>query len=164
MSANRFGRVFWPHWTRSHILFLCCKKSASQRAQRNEETYEGDDGLEAQVVNRRAQLHQEMVHTPDFDPTFDPNEYITPSSSENCIDGKLFQAKSPSVLYEKVKLNILGLSAKGKYECSICMCEVEDNDKVRVLDCKHAFHVRCIDPWVLQSHSICPLCRMNLLD
>ncbi|KAL4309976.1 hypothetical protein GQ457_01G035720 [Hibiscus cannabinus] len=49
-------------------------------------------------------------------------------------------------------------------ECPICLGEFLDGEKVRVLPkCKHGFHVRCIDKWLL-SHSSCPNCRHSLLQ
>ncbi|KAL5569632.1 hypothetical protein UlMin_026207 [Ulmus minor] len=49
-------------------------------------------------------------------------------------------------------------------DCTICLGEFENGDKVRVLPkCCHGFHVRCIDPW-LASHSSCPTCRQSLLE
>ncbi|KAI4356146.1 hypothetical protein L6164_000192 [Bauhinia variegata] len=49
-------------------------------------------------------------------------------------------------------------------ECPICLGEFEKGDKVRMLPkCNHAFHVRCIDRW-LMSNSSCPTCRHSLLD
>ncbi|KAE8662780.1 RING-H2 finger protein ATL73 [Hibiscus syriacus] len=49
-------------------------------------------------------------------------------------------------------------------ECPICLGEFVDGEKVRVLPkCKHGFHVRCIDTWLL-SHSSCPNCRHSLLQ
>lgn len=53
--------------------------------------------------------------------------------------------------------------ASGAKECPICLAELADGDKVRVLPkCKHEFHVKCIDTW-LASHSSCPTCRQSLL-
>ncbi|KAL3849742.1 hypothetical protein ACJIZ3_011624 [Penstemon smallii] len=44
-------------------------------------------------------------------------------------------------------------------ECAVCLSEFEENEMGRVLpECKHCFHVDCIDMW-LQFHGDCPLCR-----
>ncbi|KAF3631739.1 RING-H2 finger protein ATL54 [Capsicum chacoense] len=43
--------------------------------------------------------------------------------------------------------------------CSVCLNEFQDDESLRLLpNCKHAFHIRCIDTW-LRSHTNCPLCR-----
>ncbi|KAI6680581.1 hypothetical protein NL676_034462 [Syzygium grande] len=56
---------------------------------------------------------------------------------------------------------IIGL--KNPFDCAVCLCEFEPEDKLRLLPmCSHAFHMECIDTWLL-SHSTCPLCRANLL-
>lgn len=48
---------------------------------------------------------------------------------------------------------------KDGLECAVCLSELVDGDKARVLPrCNHGFHVDCIDMW-FQSHSTCPLCR-----
>ncbi|KAJ4831543.1 hypothetical protein Tsubulata_039875 [Turnera subulata] len=47
-------------------------------------------------------------------------------------------------------------------ECSVCLSEFQENEKGRVLpQCKHTFHVDCIDMW-FHSHSNCPLCRASV--
>lgn len=44
-------------------------------------------------------------------------------------------------------------------ECVVCLGELEDGDKVRLLpSCRHAFHVLCIDEW-FSAHTNCPVCR-----
>lgn len=46
-------------------------------------------------------------------------------------------------------------------ECAVCLCEFEENEKVRLLPkCNHSFHIECIDMW-FDSHSTCPLCRTS---
>ncbi|KAC9968853.1 hypothetical protein E3N88_45015 [Mikania micrantha] len=48
-------------------------------------------------------------------------------------------------------------------ECSVCLVDVEDGDMVRVLpDCKHLFHVNCIDEW-FAGHTSCPVCRVPVV-
>ncbi|KAL5724392.1 RING-type E3 ubiquitin transferase [Ranunculus cassubicifolius] len=48
-------------------------------------------------------------------------------------------------------------------DCSVCLSEFEENEKLRLLPkCSHAFHLSCIDTW-LKSHSNCPLCRANVI-
>ncbi|KAJ1258356.1 hypothetical protein BS78_10G069000 [Paspalum vaginatum] len=50
------------------------------------------------------------------------------------------------------------------FDCAVCLCEFASDDKLRLLPtCGHAFHVPCIDAWLL-SHSTCPLCRGSILD
>ncbi|KAF5739634.1 RING-H2 finger protein ATL46-like [Tripterygium wilfordii] len=47
-------------------------------------------------------------------------------------------------------------------DCAVCLCEFSGKDKLRLLPmCSHAFHVGCIDTWLL-SNSTCPLCRGTL--
>ncbi|KAL6906008.1 hypothetical protein ACP4OV_003609 [Aristida adscensionis] len=49
-------------------------------------------------------------------------------------------------------------------ECAICLGELADGEKVRVLPrCHHGFHVQCIDAW-LAAHSSCPICRSSLAE
>ncbi|XVE96555.1 hypothetical protein REPUB_Repub02eG0232700 [Reevesia pubescens] len=44
-------------------------------------------------------------------------------------------------------------------ECVVCLGELEEGDTVRLLpNCRHVFHVPCIDNWFL-AHSSCPVCR-----
>jgi hypothetical protein len=46
--------------------------------------------------------------------------------------------------------------------CSICLSEINPNITsytIQRLDCGHAFHQHCIEPW-LQTTNICPNCRV----
>ena len=44
-------------------------------------------------------------------------------------------------------------------ECSICLSNIEEKATVRILpNCKHIFHVECIDMWLF-SNTTCPVCR-----
>ncbi|KAF8513094.1 hypothetical protein BU17DRAFT_53477 [Hysterangium stoloniferum] len=52
-------------------------------------------------------------------------------------------------------------SAMGHETCPICIVDFEAGDDIRVLPCngKHKFHQTCVDPWLLELSSSCPLCR-----
>lgn len=55
------------------------------------------------------------------------------------------------------------IGVKDPFDCAVCLCEFEPEDKLRLLPkCSHAFHMECIDTWLL-SHSTCPLCRASLV-
>uniref|UniRef100_A0A7N0UKM8 RING-type E3 ubiquitin transferase n=1 Tax=Kalanchoe fedtschenkoi TaxID=63787 RepID=A0A7N0UKM8_KALFE len=57
---------------------------------------------------------------------------------------------------------IMGL--KEPFDCAVCLCEFSEQDKLRLLPlCSHAFHINCIDTWLL-SNSTCPLCRGTLFS
>ncbi|KAF0901589.1 hypothetical protein E2562_003560 [Oryza meyeriana var. granulata] len=52
--------------------------------------------------------------------------------------------------------------AKEPFDCAVCLCEFAGDDRLRLLPmCGHAFHIDCIDTWLL-SNSTCPLCRAAL--
>ncbi|XP_061371406.1 RING-H2 finger protein ATL47-like isoform X2 [Gastrolobium bilobum] len=64
----------------------------------------------------------------------------------------------PVFLYEE----IIGL--KEPFDCAVCLCQFSEQDMLRLLPiCNHAFHIDCIDTWLL-SNSTCPLCRGSLYE
>jgi hypothetical protein len=56
------------------------------------------------------------------------------------------------------------VGGKDPFDCAVCLCEFSADDQLRLLPkCSHAFHLECIDTWLL-SHSTCPLCRRSVLS
>jgi len=49
----------------------------------------------------------------------------------------------------------------GRETCPICIVDFSEGEDVRVLPCegKHVFHQACVDPWLLELSSSCPICR-----
>ncbi|KAG6911146.1 hypothetical protein DXG01_003886 [Tephrocybe rancida] len=49
----------------------------------------------------------------------------------------------------------------GRETCPICIMDFEEGDDLRLLPCegKHRFHQACVDPWLLELSSSCPICR-----
>lgn len=48
--------------------------------------------------------------------------------------------------------------------CVICLSECMADDKLRKLSCGHAYHSKCIDEWLLQRSSCCPICKRDYSD
>ncbi|OAY49088.1 RING-H2 finger protein ATL67-like [Manihot esculenta] len=47
--------------------------------------------------------------------------------------------------------------------CPICLCEYKDLEMLRMMpDCRHYFHLLCIDAW-LKLNGSCPVCRNSPL-
>lgn len=64
----------------------------------------------------------------------------------------------PVFVYKEV------VGPKEPFDCAVCLCEFSEKDKLRLLPtCSHAFHINCIDTWLL-TNSTCPLCRGTLFN
>ncbi|OAX38284.1 hypothetical protein K503DRAFT_691814, partial [Rhizopogon vinicolor AM-OR11-026] len=59
----------------------------------------------------------------------------------------------------KMKLSLLGVTVQ---KCAICMSQFKRGDYgVLGEKCRHAFHKRCLSPWLATNHT-CPLCWDHL--
>ncbi|CAG8466159.1 785_t:CDS:2 [Acaulospora morrowiae] len=47
-------------------------------------------------------------------------------------------------------------------ECAICLDEYIDEDELRIMPCKHEFHVACIDSWLTTRKKFCPFCKRDI--
>lgn len=56
----------------------------------------------------------------------------------------------------------LEISDDDDLTCPICFDDFQDGQILRILPCKHRFHALCVDPWLLNSSTHCPMCRVDL--
>ncbi|KAL3796434.1 hypothetical protein HJC23_004231 [Cyclotella cryptica] len=49
----------------------------------------------------------------------------------------------------------------GNPDCTICLMEVCDGERVGVLPCSHIFHVDCLREWIIRRNA-CPLCQSEI--
>ncbi|PIN21472.1 hypothetical protein CDL12_05817 [Handroanthus impetiginosus] len=85
---------------------------------------------------------------------------VTSIMTPRLTDGSCYTGIQPNVL-EKIPIFTFSVVKRkiDQDECVVCLGELEDEDKVRLLPlCKHAFHVKCIDQW-FQRNANCPICR-----
>ncbi|OIT00403.1 PREDICTED: RING-H2 finger protein ATL52-like [Nicotiana attenuata] len=76
------------------------------------------------------------------------------------IEQKIIES-IPLVVYSIHKQDLCRVDQN---ECAVCLGELEEGEIVRFLpNCKHYFHVTCIDKWLI-GHVNCPICRSSIIE
>lgn len=84
------------------------------------------------------------------------------SSSASMFKPEASNASIKSSSCEMSRMETLPVYIQQDDNCAICFDNFEDNQIIRQLPCSHRFHAECVDHWLLNSSSQCPMCRMNL--
>ena len=85
---------------------------------------------------------------------------ISKSLFKSCKD--CYNIKKIQILKIKSNDDLLSDLLDNNRECSICLEEYNQNDKVANLNCNHNYHWECIKIW-LKENNTCPICRENII-
>jgi len=95
-------------------------------------------------------------------PSTSSNDVIAPVSSKRERNGYIGTEQSGIAGSSSGKTQVeLVPEAIGTETCPICILDFKDGDDLRILPCegRHRFHQQCVDPWLLELSSSCPICR-----
>ncbi|KAL2934198.1 E3 ubiquitin-protein ligase MBR1 [Bienertia sinuspersici] len=70
--------------------------------------------------------------------------------------GRCLRKAKLSVLHEMPSQPHISAEIEGK--CSICQEEYEAEEEVAKLECEHAYHLQCIEQWLVRKNA-CPVCK-----
>ncbi|XP_027767898.1 RING-H2 finger protein ATL67-like [Solanum pennellii] len=131
--------------------YLCCRSAAYRRRQAQSRTRNPNTGI--------------YIPSVIFVAEEDENDDV---SSQNTYAG-LNQAvinSYPKLIYSNRNGNWgngNGNGSRNDVVCAICLCDYKEAEMLRMLpECKHYFHVMCIDAW-LKLNASCPVCRNSPL-
>lgn len=82
-----------------------------------------------------------------------------------CIRDRRRARRGRLSLQRLKKLPVKKFEKGDEYDvCAICLEDYEEGDTLRILPCRHAYHCKCVDPWLTSSKRICPLCKRRVLS
>ena len=84
---------------------------------------------------------------------YDPNEAIPENRLPHIPPRILTLAQINRIPTKKV--------VKEGGSCDICLDDFKKGESTKVLNCKHDYHTKCVDPW-LKQHTTCPKCRRQV--
>ena len=85
--------------------------------------------------------------------------YIPNTPKSNLSDKQLRQrTRSFDEKYDTIHVCLTENNIKD--ECAICIEEIQDGDKCKILQCNHVYHENCIKKWVVfKNKQTCPMCN-----
>ncbi|CAN4108334.1 unnamed protein product [Withania somnifera] len=133
--------------------YICCRSSAARRLRRRQ--------VQANSQNPNNNV-ENGIYLPRIIFVAEDDEENDDGLSQNPTVGldQVVINSYPKLVYSKRS----GGNGNGNdVVCPICLCEYKDGEMLRMMpDCKHYFHVMCLDAW-LKLNASCPVCRNSPL-
>lgn len=79
---------------------------------------------------------------------------------EEMSEAGLNKRQIDSIISNTFQKSKLKTDDPSKHECNICFLAFDDGIQVKILQCLHTYHKKCIDEW-LCKRSTCPDCNFN---
>ncbi|GBG24189.1 E3 ubiquitin-protein ligase MBR1 [Hondaea fermentalgiana] len=79
------------------------------------------------------------------------------------VDGRALVEALPVVVFKAASHDEGALQGVDTTKCLVCQYPYEEDEELKVMPCKHAFHKDCIDPWLV-DHDTCVACKQSLRD
>lgn len=78
-------------------------------------------------------------------------------------DVKMVLTESEISNLKKMKLkDVSGINHDSEHKCTVCLENMNEEDEVILLDCKHFFHKKCIETWFKECSNKCPICMATV--
>ncbi|KAJ2385155.1 hypothetical protein H4S02_004473, partial [Coemansia sp. RSA 2611] len=86
-----------------------------------------------------------------------------PSQPPPCPEKQVVQRQLASIIQT---CGASSYSFTDEVMCAICLGRYTLQESLRLLPCKHAFHQKCIDAWLLSKDMTvhCPVCKCSIVD
>ncbi|KAJ2745939.1 hypothetical protein GGI20_001754 [Coemansia sp. BCRC 34301] len=88
---------------------------------------------------------------------------IACQSQPPCLEKQVVQRQLASIIQT---CGASSYSFTDESMCAICLGRYIPQESLRLLPCKHAFHQKCIDAWLLSKDMTvhCPVCKCSIVD
>lgn len=154
-----------------HIIQRRRRRDLQQRVQR------GEVDLEALGVKRLKVSQQILDKLPLYTYTASPSHGTQVDGAQNThsadeasvpptshVDSETGLKAAPAVNNAAVPVAVGSASSLNQPTCPICLDDFEPNEtQVRELPCHHIFHPDCVDTFLLEHSSLCPMCKQTVL-
>ncbi|KAG6423723.1 hypothetical protein SASPL_114126 [Salvia splendens] len=62
----------------------------------------------------------------------------------------------------RITFGSVNLSAPIGETCTICLEDYKHGESLKILPCRHGFHLSCVDSWLTKCAAFCPVCKHDV--